>query len=175
MNGDGSRFHIVGAILAICVLASSCMLNSDEVPPEPSQRALAETLRIHRQEFAYIRSVAKQRPRIRRIVDPDQPVEGETPSGRIPVSDKRIAVLRRAMDRLHVVWFEDYDGRANFTIWLGPPSWKDRVTKGIVYSSHAMAPLYGSIDSPARDKVSPPPGRIYARIGTNGYVFWDWD
>ena len=58
-------------------------------------------------------------------------------------------------------------------MWLGPPSWKDRVSKGIVYSSNRMAPLYGSVDSPARDKVRPP-GRIYARIEADWYVFWDW-
>lgn len=173
MSGYRYPLHVVGALLAVSVLALSCTPRSDEVPPEPSQRALAETLRVHKQDFDYIRSVANQRPRITAIVDPDQPVDGETPSGHIPVSDKRIAALRRTMDRLHVVWFDNDDGRATFTMWLGPPSWKDRVSKGIVYSSRAMAPIYGSVDSPARDKVRPP-GRIYARIKPDWYIFWDW-
>ena len=130
-------------------------------------------LRDHRQEFDYIRSIAKQPPRITRIVDPDQPVYGVTPSGQVPGTDKRIVVLRHAMDRLHVVWFADVDGSATFTMWLGPPSWKDRVSKGIVYSSNTMTPLYGSVDSPVRDKIRPP-GRIFARISKGWYAFWDW-
>jgi hypothetical protein len=130
-------------------------------------------LRDHRQEFDFIRSVAKQPPRITRIVDPDQPVYGKTPNGQVPATDKRIAVLRQSMDRLHVVWFEDVDGRATFTTWLGPASWKDRVSKGIVFSSNVMMPIYRNVDYPARDKLHPP-GRIFARISKDWYVFWDW-
>ena len=161
--------HVAGALLALCLLASSCTSSSDAVSPEPSQSALAETLRNHQQQFDYIRSVARQRPRITRIVDPDQPVYGETPTGQIPVSDKRIAVLRREMDRLHVVWFVDRDGRTSFTMWLGPPSWKDRVSKGIVYSPRPPAPIY---DSPDWNNVSLPKP-IYARIKPDWYIFWD--
>lgn len=164
---------LVGALLAVCALNISCTPRSDEAPPEPSQRAFADMLRVHRKEFDFIRSLAKQRPRITRIVDRDQPVYGKTPSGQVPDTDKRIAVLRHAMDRLHVVWFEDVDERATFTTWLGPASWKDRESKGIVYSSNVMMPLYRSVDSPGRDKVRPP-GRIFARISKDWYVFWDW-
>jgi hypothetical protein len=73
------------------------------------------------------------------------------------------------MNRLHVVWFDDDDVRATFTMWLGPPSWKDRVSKGIVYSPNALTPIYRSVDFPTR----PPPGRVYARIRTGWYAFWD--
>src|SRR5947209_2053702 len=150
----------------------SCSSGSDQTTPEPSQRSLIQKFRVHRQEFRYMLSLADRKPRITGLFERDQPVYGETPSGKVPVSDKRIAILRRAMNELHVTWIRNVGDVTTFTVWLGPASLKDRMSKGIAYSSRAVEPIYHDVDA-SRDKRTSSEW-MYAPIERNWYVFWDW-
>lgn len=172
MNAWRFVFDVVVAVLGVGLMTVSCSNGSGQTPAEPSQRALTQTFHVHRHEFEYMRSLADRKPRITGIFESDQPVYGETSSGNLALNDKRIAILRRAMNELHVVWLRNAGGVMTFTVWLGPASLKDRMSKGIAYSSKAATPVYHDVDS-SRDKRTSSEW-MYAPIERNWYVFWDW-
>lgn len=123
--------HFLIALLTVALTTLSCSTDSDQAPPEPSQQYLMQNFRVHRQQFEYMRSLANRKPRITGIFELDQPIYGETPSGNVPLNDKRVAILRRAMNDLHVLWLRNVGNVITFTVWLGPASLKDRMSKGI--------------------------------------------
>ncbi len=76
------------------------------------------------------------------------------------------------MNHLHVVWFQNAADTTTFTMWLGPASWKDRVSKRIAYRLKVPAPVYHDLDS-SRDKRTSSEW-MYAPIEPHWYAFWDW-
>jgi hypothetical protein len=172
VNGWRYRLHFIVAALGVTLMTVSCSSASDQTAPEPSQRALTQLFRTNRQEFEFMRSLANRKPRITGMFEPDQPIYGETPSGNVPLNDRRIALLRRAMNQLHVVWLRNIGDVTTFTVWLGPASLKDRMSKGVAYSSKAAVPVYHDVDSSRNKRTSSE--WMYAPIERNWYVFWDW-
>ena len=153
--------RIVAELFIVCLLTSSCTSSTKSGPVEPSQSDLARQLYAERPEFVRIRTVLNLDPRITEVWNQNQPVYGETHSGYVPTNDKRIASIRGMMRRLHVVWLYNDRDETQYTMWLGPPSWRKRVRNS-------------SVDFPARDKGTSS-ATIFARIMSDWYVFWDWD
>jgi hypothetical protein len=139
--------------------------------PEPSQQSLAHMFSSRREDFAHFMQLCKRSPRITIIYYGNEDDIGTTARRYLATNDPRRLSIRRAANDLGIKALRIYDGKWDFILWTDPSSFRGP-SKGMLYSTKTMAPLYQSIDRPARDKEDSTE-TIYARIAPNWYVYYD--
>jgi hypothetical protein len=115
-------------------------------------------------------------PNIVRIGPGVDRLEVWTMTGDIEAYDTRFPTIECMVDELGIKSLRSKNGEVDLWLWDDPMGFRGP-SKGIAYSTKPVAPLYGSVDDPARTPpvfIAKDPDLIYARIAPNWYAFYDF-